>query len=275
MSLPEAPRPDPHTLSDSDHDIPVVTKKKKVSRKGKMAPRSPECPSSSGHVAPVPSAQPQPTTIASPVGLPVRQENSELLEMRSLCKEMKSLTERNAAYMEMIAKAEQDRQEASVSQPVYVLEGEPMEIEQPNIEDVSHEQVVVTEQLTFQPNNEGEHLFSDLQDYGWETDEESGQPEINSNEATLVELQAAMHKPATVSTTAPVVVPKTSAPVPTVPQATGSSAHPLPRRRVFALSNNLAEGMLQNELKEFYKKMRKPVKERIDLDDDLAGAIAH
>ena len=111
--------------------------------------------------------------------------------------------------MEMIAKAEQDRQEASVSQPVYVLEGEPMAIEQPNIEDVSHEQVV--------------------------------------------ELQAAMHKPAAVSTTAPVVVPEDSAPAPTMPQAPVRSA----------LSNNLAEGTLQNELKELYKKIRKPVKERI------------
>ena len=155
MSLPEALRPDPHTLSDSDHNVPVVTKKKKVSRKGKMVPRSPECPSTSGNVAPVASAQPQPTTQTSPVGL----QTSELLEMRSL-------TERNAVYIEMIAKAEQDKQEASVGQPVYVLEGESVAIEQPNIEDVSHEQIVVTEQLPFQRSNEGEHLFSDLQDYG-------------------------------------------------------------------------------------------------------------
>ena len=40
--------------------------------------------------------------------------------------------------MEMIAKAEQDRQDASVSPPVYVLEGVSLVIEQPNIEDVSH-----------------------------------------------------------------------------------------------------------------------------------------
>ena len=71
----------------------------------------------------------------------------------------------------MIAKAEQDRQEASVSQLVYVLEGKPLAIKQPNIEDVSHEQIVVTEQLPLQPSNEGEHLFSDLQDYSWEMDE--------------------------------------------------------------------------------------------------------
>ena len=169
MSLPEALRPEPHTLSDSDQDVPMVTKKKKISRKGKMAPRSPECPSSSGHVA---SAQPQPTTKTPLVGLPTRQETSELLEMRSLCKEMNSLMERNAAYMEMIAKAAQDRHEASVSQPVYVLEGEPLAIEQPNIEDVSHERIVITEQLPLQLSNEGKHLFSDLHDYGWETDEE-------------------------------------------------------------------------------------------------------
>ena len=63
--------------------MPAVTKKKKVSRKGKMVPCSPECPSTSSHVAPVASAQPQPTTQTSPGGLPTRQETSELLEMRT------------------------------------------------------------------------------------------------------------------------------------------------------------------------------------------------
>ena len=85
-----------------------------------------------------------------------------------------------------------------------------------------------------------------------------------------------MHKPAAVSTTALAAVPEASVHVPAVAQAPVSSAYPLSIwHRVFALSSNLAEGTLQNELKELYKKMRQPVKERIDLDDDLAGAIAH
>ena len=33
-------------------------------------------------------------------------------------------------------------------------------------------------------------------------------------------------------------------------------------RRVFTLSDDLHEGMLQNELQELYKKIKKPVKER-------------
>ena len=54
-----------------------------------------------------------------------------------------------------------------------------------------------------------------------------------------------------------------------------SSALPLSKRKMFVLSDNLREDTLQSELQELYKKMRKPVKERIDLDDNLAGAIAH
>ena len=49
--------------------------------------------------------------------------------MRSLFKEMKSLTERNAAYVEMLAKAEQARQEAGNvgdPQPIYVMEEQPL-----------------------------------------------------------------------------------------------------------------------------------------------------
>ena len=122
MSLLKAPRLEPHTLSDSDQDVPVVTKKKKVPQKRKMATRSTECPSMSDHMAQATSAQAQLATQASLIGGPSVQEASELLEMRSLCKEIKSLTERFAAYME---RARQEVGAITQPQPVYVLEGEP------------------------------------------------------------------------------------------------------------------------------------------------------
>ena len=49
----------------------------------------------------------------------------------------------------------------------------------------------------------------------------------------------------------------------------------LPSCRDFSFSPNLLEGTLQTELQELYKKIRKPVKYGIDLDDNLSGAIAH
>lgn len=158
----------------------------------------------------------------------------------------------------MLAKAEQAKQEAGTafqSQPVYVMEDEPL-----NIEDVSHEQMPV------QIGNEGEHVFSDLHDYGWETDEDSGQAEINHNEASLADLQNVMCKPTVVRATA---VAKVTPPEPARPQVPMSSVPPLPKCRVFALSDHLCEGTLQNELQELYKKMK------IDLDANLAGTIAH
>ena len=45
--------------------------------------------------------------------------------------------------------------------------------------------------------------------------------------------------------------------------------------RVFRLLEDLREGTLHDELQELYKKMKKPVQARIDIDENLAGAVAH
>ena len=58
-------------------------------------------------------------------------------------------------------------------------------------------------------------------------------------------------------------------------QGVGSSAESPKTRRTFKLSENLKEGTLHTELQELFKKMRKPVKERIQIDDNLAGALTH
>ena len=116
-----------------------------------MVTCSPDGPGSSGHVALVTAPQSQPSSLISLVGDSVMQDDNEIVEMRSLFKEMKSLTERNAAYVEMLAKAEQARQEAGNAgdpQPIYVMEEQPLSVDQPNIENVSHEQVVITEQVS-------------------------------------------------------------------------------------------------------------------------------
>ena len=45
--------------------------------------------------------------------------------------------------------------------------------------------------------------------------------------------------------------------------------------RTFTLSNNLREGTLHDEYKNYLKKMRKPARDRIHINDNLAGAISH
>ena len=180
----------------------------------------------------------------------MREEN-KLVEMRSLFKEMKSLTERNAAYVEM-AKAEQARQEASNAsdpQPIYVMEEELQSVDQPNIENVSHEQIVVTEQVPLQSGIKGEHMFADLHDYGWETDDRSAHAEIINTEAALAILQSIIGKPTVVRAVVEATPPESAR-----PQAPVSSALPLPKHRVFALSDNLCEALYRASYKKCIRK---------------------
>ena len=75
----------------------------------------------------------------------------------------------------MLAKAEQARQDennAQLSQPLVANECVSYFEDQPDIEDVSHEQLVLTNQLPVQVVHENMLVFSDLQGYGWETEEE-------------------------------------------------------------------------------------------------------
>ena len=68
----------------------------------------------------------------------------------------------------------------------------------------------------------------------------------------------------TVPTTEPVTA-GTNATNPSVSISDNAMGH-----KVFQLSDELHQGTLQSELQELYKKMRTPVKERIDLDENLA-----
>lgn len=253
-------------LSESEPETHIVEKKKKQSRKAKMAAHTHEIAGPSTHVTPAPPLRP--TTQASAATAP--REANELSEMRSMFNEMKNLTEKNAAYVEMLAKAEQARQEAETSQPPVlqpIMEGEVTYDDQPNIEDVSHEQIVETDYSQYP---DSEHVFTDLHDYGWETDEDTP-----TSQAPLTLLQKIMSKPIPAVTGGPSLA---VTPAPAVAAAGGGAvggvADPTVRQ-VFTLSDDLREGTLQNELQELYKKIKKPVKQRIDLDESLAGAISH
>ena len=53
------------------------------------------------------------------------------------------------------------------------------------------------------------------------------------------------------------------------------STNESPKKMCIMLSDNLREGTLHDELHELFKKMRKTVKEHIQIDDTLAGALPH
>ena len=284
MSMADTQRPEPHAISDSEPEVQVVGKRKKTPRKTKMS-ATPDATGSLGHATPTPG----PSLTSAPATLPVSQDSGDMSEMRAMFREMKTLTEKNSVFVEMLAKAEELRQETSVQLPYAQreLDGETEYTDYPNLDDVSHEQVVTTEQGVVAPSQTTFPLFAD---YGWETEEE-GLVDEETVENPLLLLQTAMSRPPAVGGGAapaaagsaqaglgrgagqvlPLPAPVVNTSGATDPATTGLAE----RRRVFKLADNLCEGSLHTELQELYKKIRKPVKERIHLDENLAGAMAH
>ena len=102
------------------------------------------------------------------------QDKDELAEMRLLVKEKKSLNDRNNAMAEVFAQAQQARRDNTVNivdqlQVVYGVNFP----DRPDLNDISHEQVVMTEQLLFEPECEGVLAFANPHDYCWEMDDDN------------------------------------------------------------------------------------------------------
>ena len=47
------------------------------------------------------------------------------------------------------------------------------------------------------------------------------------------------------------------------------------KKKLYVLDKSLGEGALHDELKEIYKKLKKPVVDRIRVDENVAGAVKH
>lgn len=264
--MSEAPRSEPHAISDSEPEV-VVTKKKKYPRKQKMATPTAEGASTAGIT--------QPTPVHTPllVSLPVTQATDELAEIRSLVKEMKSLNQRNTAFAELFAQTEQGRQPVETAAQLQAVGVGENHTDRPNLDDVSHEQVVMADQLPVALDLNDIPAFGDPHDYGWETDEETEQGD-ETTEGHLTLLQKILSK-GSVAPAMAAVVNATPAAATSEGRVLATGAVDLATRQVFRLSDELREGTLQNELQELYKKMKKPVSDRIQLDESLAGAIAH
>ena len=176
------------------------------------------------------------------------QDKDELIEMRSLVKEMKSLNDRNNAMAKLFAQAGQARHDNTVDHvsQLHVVEGVNF-TDQPDLNDISHEQVVTTEQLLFEPECDGVPAFANPHDYGWETDDDNetvSEPiesqvmllqRIMSKQSVQLAAAAALSKAPLANTTVEVSVSETSQIEPNT-------------RCTFKLSEELQEGALQAEL---------------------------
>ena len=121
-------------------------------------------------------------------------------------------------------------------------------------------------------------IFADPREYEWETDNEGDCQEAEESDNHLMLLQKHMSTEANTTARTKTTLSGADTPSQAISQAEQSAPVPTesPRiRRVFTLSDVLRECTLQNGLQELYKKIRKPVKERIPSDDNLAVAIAH
>lgn len=261
MSVPDPARHEPHGVSDSESELLISGKKKRSARKSKGVP------------ADTPPAAP-PVTIApthqlSAAPVVVTQDSKEMTEMRAMFAEIKGLTEKNAAYVELMAKNEQARLTAvpvaSVTQaPPDMVSKKVDNVEQPDVE---------LDNTVFQDNGDVEAwaVFNNQSETGWQTEEEGEDDEYYIDDSVFV----SEPKPRTVreaqAACAAMPVAGTSA----TADKTSATAAPGRLRPVYTLSENLREGVMHAELREIYKKIRKPTNARIEVDNDLAGAIAH
>ena len=164
----------------TEPDIHVTEKKKKAPHKRKMSAHN-DSPGSSGHAhsLPVPGATPTGAT------LPKTQEsNNELAEMRAMFKEMKALTEKNSAFMERFVEQNQFAQGP--------VQGE--FDEHPDLDMVSHEQIVTTEEVPLAPTYEDIPVFADSQEAAWDSDNEAEQADDELPDNYLEVLQKLMSK---------------------------------------------------------------------------------
>lgn len=274
MSVSDVTRTEPHMISDSENDIPLPGKKKRVARKSKPAPVEP--PAAIASVANAPTPQP-------PV-VPVNttQDSRELAEMRAMFKEIKGLTEKNAAYVELIAEKEKVRltKSSTKTKPVQLVAEAVSDPAATNVEDVECPMTEFDNQYVHgDPGFEPWAVFQNQTDEGWQTEEEGEVDDYYIDDSVFVSepqprslaeclKQAAKADAAqAAASTEPIASTSTA--------STDKVETDKTKRTVFTLSDNLREGVLHSELRELYKKFRKPTKPRVVVDNDVAGAIAH
>ena len=113
--------------------------------------------------------------------------------MRAIFREMKSLTERNSEYMELLANAEQAKRDASSTHASYVEGGEgKLSEDHTDIDNVTREQVVMAEEVAEIQSFDELPIFADPREYDWETDNMGDCQEAEESENHLTLLQKLM-----------------------------------------------------------------------------------
>ena len=256
MSVSDVTRTELHAISDSNSELLVMGEKKRAPRKTKQAMVEP--PVATVSVSNAPTLQTSPS-----VPVDVNQDSRELVEMCSMFQEIKGLTERNAAYVELIAKNEQARLDAVHNLPV---------ASSAELEGTSG--LLMTDNANMQLNySNGQLVNGELKPWSvfqtqsedWQTDEEIEDGEYYIDDlvfvsepqpCTAVQCEKDAEKALKARAEQPEPTPSTSA---TATQGVVQSEDGK-QRPVFTLSSNLCAGTLHSELKELYKNSKRIIK---------------
>ena len=95
--MADSQRLEPHALSDSEPELLVAEKQKKQPCKAKTATQQLDTAGMSGH------SQPVPDSVATPTLPTPSHKVGDFAELKSMFQHMKEMTERNAAYVELLA----------------------------------------------------------------------------------------------------------------------------------------------------------------------------
>ena len=267
-------RTEPHPISDSESEASILSvKKKRPARKTKMAAEN-ATPELAGNTSPSKEVTPSSSMAA------------DLAEMRKLCAEIKEASARNTATLSEFKefKEVQGSSRFNFTQPqsqttgTYLAEDEEeedAEMAEPHYTDESHMEFTPMD-YPQQWEQEEDDITSvdcmqltDLQAaISSLTMAAEGNEAIRNNRSEVmghVGNGAAM-TPQGITTTIKVIKENEVA-------TTTTTAKSKPK--LFKLDAALSEGALHDQLKEVYKKVKKPVVDKLIVDQNLAGAVKH
>ena len=260
-------RTEPHPISDSESEASILSvKKKRPIRKTKMAVTDATL-DLAGNASPVKEVSPSNSMAA------------ELAEMRKLCAEIKEASVRSAATLSEFKEVQGTSgfnftQPQSLTAATYGGEDE----EEEDAE--AYPQSLEEGNMEFTPTDYPQQ---------WEQEEDMGsidcmqltdlQAAISAltmaaegDRSMRVEDSAVEGHVVTKAAMTPLKVSTSGTVGNTVPSTTPSAKLPA---KVFKLDGALSEGALHDQLKEVYKKVKKPVVDKLIVDQNLAGAVKH
>ena len=280
MAAPER-RTETHGLSDSDLEVLAASKKKRFTKKSKMSATDTELPvTRSALKAGPPSLRP-----VSPLSLPiggVGQPEMTWADMSKMFLDMKALTDRNTTMLakSIEARHEADKQIAALRHSQLVTGGdfgrEPESVGE-ECYDPAHASAPHSSNSVYSryPEEYWEENEEEWEEFEGEEEEEDTADEQDYPLAPPVSLVSLSRKPGSGAHRVE-PTPSTSKDIETAgPKVVEPAVKTKKTTKVYKLSPTLKEGTLLEELKEVYKKIKKPSSDRIDADNNLVAPIKH